>query len=157
MNISQVIIYCDGACLGNPGPGGYAAILMSPHHPGSERVVSGFEFDTTNNRMEIKAAIEGLKAIKKPCHVTIFSDSQYLVKGMNEWIKKWLISNFKGSNKKDIANIDLWQELYSISKKYQLNWQWVRGHAGNEWNERADEIAKEQAGLALHQSRRVKL
>jgi len=155
MGIYQVIIYCDGACLGNPGPGGYAALLMSPHHPNSERVVSGFELATTNNRMEIMAALEGLKALKKPCQVTVFSDSQYVIKGMSEWIKKWLISDFKGSSKKDIANIDLWQELYATAKQHQIDWQWVRGHAGNEWNERVDEIAREQAGFALHQSRMV--
>lgn len=152
MNFAKVIIYCDGACLGNPGPGGFAALLMAPKHPNSERVVSGFELATTNNRMELRAAIEGLKALSRPCQATVFSDSQYVVKGMSEWIKNWLRSDFKSSNKKEIANVDLWRELYEVASNHQVNWQWVRGHSGNEWNERVDEIAREQAGLALHRT-----
>lgn len=148
--MSKIIIYCDGACLGNPGPGGYAALLMLAHNPVTERVVSGLEYETTNNRMELKAALEGLKALKKSCDVTIFSDSQYVVKGMSAWIKNWLKSGFKNARNQPIANADLWQELYNTSKLHQVTWRWVRGHSGDELNERVDEIAREQAGLAQH-------
>ncbi len=149
MTEPKITIYCDGACLGNPGPGGFAALLML-NKSSEERVVSGFELATTNNRMELKAAIAGLNALKKKCRVELFSDSQYLVKGMNEWIHNWQRSGFKGANKKDIANVDLWKELVTISKNHFISWKWVKGHAGNEFNERVDEIAREQAGLALH-------
>lgn len=148
--MSKIIIYCDGACLGNPGPGGYAALLMLEKDPGTERVVSGFEYQTTNNRMELKAAIEGLKALKKKCHVTLFSDSQYVVKGMSEWMKNWQKSGFKNARNKEIVNADLWQELLEASSSHQVLWRWVRGHSGNELNDRVDEIAREQAGLAQH-------
>src|SRR5437879_301832 len=123
--MSKIIIYCDGACLGNPGPGGFAALLMLADAPTTERVVSGFEYQTTNNRMELKAAIEGLKALKKKCHVTLYSDSQYVVKGMNEWIKNWQVSGFKSARNKEIANADLWQELLLASKPHQVQWRWV--------------------------------
>ena len=149
MTEPKVTIYCDGACLGNPGPGGFAALLML-NKSSDERVVSGFELATTNNRMELKAAIAGLAALKKKCRVELFSDSQYVVKGMNEWIHNWQRSQFKGANKKDIANVDLWKELVAVSQNHLISWKWVRGHAGNEFNERVDEIAREQAGLALH-------
>jgi ribonuclease HI len=143
----QVIIYCDGACLGNPGPGGYAALLLSEN---KEKVVFGHENLTTNNRMELKAAIEGLRALKRKCQVKIFSDSQYVVKGMNEWIKGWQKNGFKNAKKQNIANADLWIELWEISLTHKVSFHWVRGHAGNELNERVDEIAKEQAGIAFH-------
>ena len=108
MTEPKITIYCDGACLGNPGPGGFAALLML-NKSKEERVVSGFELATTNNRMELKAALAGLSALKKKCHVELFSDSQYLVKGMNEWIHNWQRSGFKGANKKDIANVDVYK------------------------------------------------
>lgn len=148
--MSNIIIYCDGACLGNPGPGGYAALLMLAEDPRTERVVSGFEYQTTNNRMELKAAIEGLKALKKKCHVTLFSDSQYVVKGMSEWMKNWQRTGFKNARNKEIVNADLWQELLKASSAHHVLWRWVRGHSGNELNDRVDEIAREQAGLAQH-------
>jgi len=149
--MSKIIIYCDGACLGNPGPGGYAALLMLADSPSTERVVSGLENQTTNNRMELRAAIEGLKALKKKCHVTVYSDSQYVVKGMNEWIKNWQKTGFKNARKQAIANADLWQDLLLASQAHHVSWRWVRGHSGNELNERVDEIAREQALLAQHQ------
>lgn len=148
----DVIIYCDGACLGNPGPGGYAAILMA--HPQKEKVVAGHEPLTTNNRMELKAAIYGLRALKRTCRVKVFSDSQYVVKGMNEWIKGWQKNDFKNAKKQSVANADLWMELLEAANNHKVTWQWVRGHAGNELNERVDEIAREQAGLALHMAKR---
>lgn len=150
MTLPKVTIYCDGACLGNPGPGGFAALLMLQNST-EERVVTGYELSTTNNRMELKAALFGLNALKKRCHVELFSDSQYVVKGMNEWIHNWQRSGFRGANKKEIVNVDLWKELILASRNHNVVWKWVRGHAGNELNERVDEIAREQAGLALHQ------
>lgn len=148
---NKVIIYCDGACLGNPGPGGYAALLMLEHQAKTERVICGFELATTNNRMELRAAIEGLRALKRRCRVTIFCDSLYVVKGMTEWMPGWQASGFKNAKRKKIANMDLWQELIDVALLHDISWQWVRGHAGNELNDRVDEIAREQAGLALHQ------
>jgi ribonuclease HI len=151
MKPPQVIIYCDGACIGNPGPGGYAALLMLNIQPLKERVVCGYEISTTNNRMELKAAIAGLQALKKKCQVIIYCDSQYVVKGITEWIIAWQKSGFKTSQKKPVANADLWQILMEISKMHVISWRWVRAHSGNEFNERVDEIAREQAGLAFHQ------
>lgn len=150
--MSEIIIYCDGACLGNPGPGGFAALLMMRKNIKQEKVVSGFEYDTTNNRMELRAAIEGLRALKREAHVEIHCDSLYVIKGMTEWMKKWQASGFKNARKKDIANIDLWQELSAVAATHHVTWKWVRGHSGNVWNERVDEIAREQAGLAQHQA-----
>lgn len=150
MTLSNVIIYCDGACLGNPGPGGFAALLLLKGSK-EERVVSGLEENTTNNRMELRAAIEGLRALKRKCHVELFSDSQYVIKGMTEWMSGWQRSGFKNARNKEIANADLWQDLVLIANLHQVSWHWVRGHSGNELNERVDEIAREQAGLAFHQ------
>jgi ribonuclease HI len=147
---SEIVIYCDGACLGNPGPGGYAALLMIKGQPSKEKVVAGYELSTTNNRMELRGAIAGLVALKRKCKATIFCDSQYVVKGMTEWIFGWQKSGFKNAKKKDIANLDLWQELLEVANKHDVIWQWVRGHAGNDLNERVDEIAREQALLAQH-------
>lgn len=146
----EVIIYCDGACIGNPGPGGYAALLMLKAKDSQEKVVCGYELATTNNRMELRAAIEGLKALKRKCHVTVFCDSQYVVKGMTEWMAGWQKSGFKNSKKQDVANVDLWQNLVEVAGLHVVSWRWVRAHAGHEFNERVDEIAREQAGLALH-------
>lgn len=154
MATSPVIIYCDGACLGNPGPGGFAALLFLKSSSSDERVVSGYELSTTNNRMELRAAIEGLRALKRKCHVELYSDSQYVIKGMNEWMPKWQRSGFKNAQKKEIANGDLWRDLLGIAGEHFVTWRWVRGHSGNEFNERVDEIAQEQAGLALHQLRK---
>lgn len=153
MHFSKVTIYCDGACLGNPGPGGYAALLLLDKTD-KELVVSGNELSTTNNRMELKAALAGLLALKKKCRVELFSDSQYLVKGMTEWMHNWQKNGFKNAQKKEIVNVDLWRELLDINKKHQIIWKWVKGHAGHELNERVDEIAREQAGLALHEMHR---
>lgn len=150
---NEVIMYCDGACLGNPGPGGYAALLMVPAKNHTEKVVCGYELETTNNRMELKAAIAGLLALKRNCRITIFCDSLYVIKGMTEWMANWLKSDFKNSQRKNVANVDLWQELLAATNGHAISWRWVRGHSGDEHNERVDEIAKEQAGLALHQLR----
>lgn len=145
MTSQKVVIYCDGACLGNPGPGGYAGLIMLKSDKKKEKVVAGFEDNTTNNRMELKAAILSLKTLKKPCEVEIYCDSQYVVKGITLWILAWQKNNFKNAQNKPIANQDLWQELFLITKKHKVTWNWVKAHDGNEYNERVDEIAKEQA------------
>jgi ribonuclease HI len=155
MTLTKVVIYCDGACLGNPGPGGYAALLIYQQHKTVERVVAGFENKSTNNRMELRAAIEGLRVLKRKCHVKVYSDSQYLVKGMKEWLQNWLKNNFRGANKKPITNQDLWEELSELKEMHEIEWNWVRGHAGNLHNERVDEIAREQALLAQHLQRKA--
>jgi ribonuclease HI len=151
MGKPKVIIYCDGACLGNPGPGGYAALLMHEHKMATERVIFGSTPHTTNNQMELTAALEGLKALKRACVVHIFTDSQYLIKGMTEWMFNWQKNGFKTAAKKNIANIDLWQELWKTSQNHEITWRWVKGHSGHPLNDRVDEIAREQALLAQHQ------
>jgi ribonuclease HI len=149
--MNHVSIYCDGACLGNPGPGGYAALLMAHDQKLRERVVCGYELSTTNNRMEIKAAIAGLSALKKKCRVSLYCDSLYVIKGMTEWMEGWIRSGWKTANNKLVKNVDLWQELVVSAQCHEVIWSWVKGHAGNKYNERVDEIAREQAGLAYHQ------
>ena len=150
----NIIIYCDGACLGNPGPGGYAALLIHKGKTVSEKVVAGSEKFTTNNKMELMAAISGLEALKKPCSVEIYCDSQYVIKGITEWLENWQARGFKTSNGKAVANEELWRRLSAAVQVHRVSWHWVRGHAGNELNERVDEIAKEQAALAAHGSHR---
>lgn len=152
MTFPKVIIYSDGACLGNPGPGGYAAILISQAHQ-TERVVAGKKTMTTNNQMELMGAIVGLRALKKKCHVTLFSDSTYVVKGMTEWITSWKKTGFRNAKKQSIANQDLWIDLDNAAKVHEVTWRWVKAHAGVEYNERVDEIAREQALLAMHEQK----
>jgi ribonuclease HI len=132
-----VNLYSDGSSLGNPGAGGYCAIL---EYKGKERVVSGSEADTTNNRMELKAVIEGIKALKEPCEVHVTSDSSYVVKGINEWLAGWIKKDFK-----KVKNPDLWQEYIEVSKIHSVIATWVRGHNGHEENERCDTIARNEA------------
>jgi len=132
-----VKIYTDGACWGNPGPGGWAAILISRGH---RKEISGAEQQTTNNRMEITAALEGLRALKRPTFVNLFTDSSYLVNAATAWLPGW---KARGWRRKDgvLLNADLWQELDREIAKHQISWTWVKGHAGNRYNERADELA----------------
>ena len=148
-NKPAVQIYCDGACLGNPGPGGWATLLLTSRAGKEhERVISGGETLTTNNRMELRAAIEGFKALKRSCSVSLYSDSQYVVKGMKEWIFGWQKNNWKNAARKPIENQDLWQELLQASSDHQVKWHWVKGHAGHPQNERVDEVAREEAEKA---------
>lgn len=144
--MSDVEIYCDGACLGNPGPGGYAALLVAirggKRH---EKVVSGSEELTTNNRMELTAAIEGIRSLRRRSKVRLYSDSQYVVKGMKEWIHNWIAKDWKNSSRKPVENVDLWQVLSALSNEHDISWNWVKGHAGHPENERVDQIAREQA------------
>jgi ribonuclease HI len=136
-----VKIFTDGACSGNPGPGGWAALLI---YQGREKEISGSEKSTTNNRMELTAAVKALQALKEPCQVEFYTDSEYLKKGITEWIENWKKLGWRrGSPGKTrpLANADLWQELDQISAEHQISWHWVRGHAGHPENERVDRLA----------------
>lgn len=135
-----VEIFCDGACSGNPGPGGYGAILRCG---GKEKEISGGTPDTTNNRMEMTAVIEALKLLTRPCHVCITTDSQYVVKGMTEWIEGWQRKGWKNSKKEAVLNRDLWESLLEQTQRHTIKWNWVRGHAGHAENERCDQLARE--------------
>lgn len=137
--MKKVTLYTDGACSGNPGLGGYCAILI---YKGIEKVVSGSEIDTTNNRMELKGVIEGLKALKEACEVDLYSDSQYVVSAFTEnWIEDWQKKGWKTASKSPVKNVDLWQELLSLYKKHKINFIKVKGHSDNEFNNRCDKIA----------------
>ena len=135
----KVEIFSDGACSGNPGPGGWGVLLR---HNGHEKELSGFEPDTTNNRMELTAAIAGLEALTQPCHVRLTTDSEYLKKGMTEWIKDWVRRGWKTAQKKPVANRDLWERLLNLTQTHQVDWHWVRGHDGHDENERCDMLAR---------------
>ena len=139
LNRKTVEIYSDGACSGNPGPGGWGTILR---YDGREKELSGFDPATTNNRMEMMAAIAGLEALKRPCHVRLTTDSQYLHKGMTEWIQGWIRKGWKNSKKEEVLNRDLWERLLNACNPHQVDWVWVRGHAGHPENERCDELAR---------------
>jgi ribonuclease HI len=134
-----VEIFSDGACSGNPGPGGWGTILRSG---GQVKELSGFAPETTNNRMEMLGAIAGLEALKRPCRVRITTDSQYLVKGMTEWIHGWQKKGWKNSKKEEVLNRDLWERLLALCRQHRVEWAWVRGHAGHPENERCDELAR---------------
>lgn len=138
-NNSWVEIFSDGACSGNPGPGGWGTVLRCGAR---EKELSGYEPATTNNRMELMAAIAGLEALKRPCKVRITTDSQYLKKGMTEWIEGWVKRGWKNSQKKPVANRDLWERLLELTAAHQIEWHWVRGHDGHVENERCDELAR---------------
>ncbi len=137
--MKKVIIYTDGACSGNPGPGGWGAVLKMGEN---EKDISGGEANTTNNRMELMAAIEALNALKESCDVAIYTDSQYVRRGITEWIHGWQKNGWKNSQKKPVKNADLWQDLLKAEARHQVAWHWVKGHAGDEYNERADTLAR---------------
>lgn len=134
----KVELFTDGACRGNPGPGGWGAILR---YNGIEKTVRGAEMLTTNNRMELTAAIEGLKALKVPCEVAITTDSQYVRLGITTWIHNWRKNGWRTANKKPVKNADLWQALVLALETHQVEWHWVKGHSGHRENELADELA----------------
>ena len=136
----EVEIFTDGACVGNPGPGGWAAILR---YKNVVKEISGAEPYTTNNRMELTAVIEALKALKEPCKVTICTDSQYVQKGITEWLRRWKKRNWLSTSKAKVKNVDLWKALDREASKHQVTWKWVRGHSGVRENERCDRLAKE--------------
>ncbi len=134
-----VELYVDGACRGNPGPGGWGALLR---FRGSEKILKGAVPNTTNNRMELTAAIEGLKALTRPCMVSIYTDSEYVQKGMTQWIKKWRVNQWRNGDNKPVKNVELWQELDALCHFHDIAWHWVRGHSGHPENERVDELAR---------------
>jgi ribonuclease HI len=136
----QVIIHTDGACSGNPGPGGWGAILQSG---GKTRELKGGELATTNNRMELMAAIQALEALTRDCKVELHTDSQYVQKGIHEWIHGWKKRGWLTADKKPVKNEDLWKRLDAARLRHQVDWRWVKGHAGHELNERADQLARE--------------
>ena len=144
-----VEIYTDGACRGNPGPGGWGAILRTR---GQEKEISGAESQTTNNRMELQAAIAALQALKRPVDVRLYTDSQYLRNGVLTWLPQWKQRGWKTANKKPVKNQDLWQVLEAEAVKHRIEWHWVKGHAGHPENERADALANAaiEALLAVH-------
>lgn len=143
-----VIIYSDGACSGNPGPGGWGAVLI---YGDKRRELSGGEAETTNNRMELRAATEALLALKRPVTAELHTDSQYVRKGITEWIGKWKANGWKTADKKPVKNADLWAKLDEARQRHKISWHWVKGHAGEVENERADELARQ--GMAPFKKR----
>jgi ribonuclease HI len=139
MDKPLVTIYTDGACRGNPGPGGWGAILRYGKH---EKAISGGEKDTTNNRMELRAALEALRALTEPCRVVLYTDSEYLKKGITLWMPNWKKRNWRRKGGK-LANVDLWMKLDEEIVRHEVRWRWVKGHAGNTYNERVDKLARE--------------
>ncbi len=140
--MKKVRIYTDGACKGNPGPGGWGALLLAG---GSERELCGGESGTTNNRMELTAVIEALTALKRPCHVVLFLDSEYVRKGITEWIGGWKARGWRTAAKQPVKNVDLWQRLDALvtDAGHRIEWHWVKGHSGDPGNERADSLANQ--------------
>ena len=137
--MTPVLIYTDGACSGNPGPGGWGAVLISGGH---ERELSGAEPMTTNNRMELMAAIKALEALKRPCRVELHTDSQYLRQGITEWMPSWKARGWLTADKKPVKNEDLWKQLDAARAHHEVSWRWVKGHSGHPLNERADGLAR---------------
>ena len=135
--MKKIEIFTDGSSLGNPGPGGWCAILR---YNENEKIISGGEEYTTNNKMELTAVIKALKALKEPCEIELFSDSTYVLKGINEWLEKWVKKNFK-----NVKNVELWKEFLEVSKPHKINIHWVKGHSGHKENEICDKIAKKEA------------
>jgi len=140
MKVKTVIIHTDGACSGNPGPGGWGAIL---DYEGTIKELCGGEVLTTNNRMELQAAIEALNALKRACKVEMHVDSQYVKDGITKWIHGWQKNGWKTADKKPVKNLELWQALAQAIKRHEISWHWVKGHAGHSENERADELARQ--------------
>jgi ribonuclease HI len=138
-----VEIYADGACKGNPGPGGWGVLLRAR---GAEKELYGGEAQTTNNRMELTAVIRALESLKRRCTVRLYTDSQYVQKGMSEWIHDWKRRGWRTADKKPVKNLDLWQRLDELTRAHEIEWHWVRGHAGHPENERADELANRAIG-----------
>jgi ribonuclease HI len=140
LSTEDVEIFTDGGCIGNPGPGGWAALLR---YKGIEREFAGFDPETTNNRMEMMAAIQGLEALKRPMKVQLYTDSTYLKDGISKWIFNWKQNNWRTSDKKPVKNQDLWERLDALTHLHQVTWNWVKGHAGHVENERVDQLVQE--------------
>ncbi len=139
MTPNSVIIYSDGACEGNPGPGGWAALLQ---YGDQVKEISGYEAQTTNNRMELTAALRALQALKRPCSIEFFTDSEYLKNGITQWMAAWRARNWRRKGG-ELANVDLWKALDTAVRPHQITWHWVKGHAGNQLNEKVDRLAKQ--------------
>ncbi|MDR0555686.1 MAG: ribonuclease HI [Holosporaceae bacterium] len=139
--MKKVVIYTDGACKGNPGPGGWGAIILDGLH---ERELCGSDESTTNNRMELMAAIMALESLQGDCSIAIYTDSKYLVGGMTKWMNGWIKNSWKNSEGKAVKNKELWVRLLALSRKRNISWHWVEGHAGQKYNERVDKLAKSQ-------------
>ena len=146
--MNSIEIYTDGACKGNPGPGGWGVLLKSG---GTEKELFGGELETTNNRMEMTAVIEALEALKRPCEVTLYLDSEYVRKGITEWIHGWKARGWRTAAKQPVKNVDLWQRLDALvaGSGHKIDWRWVKGHAGHPGNERADALANRGVDVAL--------
>ena len=147
--MKQVEIYTDGACRGNPGPGGWGALLRSNGH---EKELCGGQLDTTNNQMELLAAIKALESLKEPCKIDLFTDSKYVKNGITQWIINWKTNGFKNAKKKPVLNAELWIRLDTLVSKHDINWLWVKGHSGHIDNERADALANRGLELRLRES-----
>lgn len=145
----SLIIYTDGACKGNPGPGGWGAILISGKN---EKELFGGEANTTNNRMELLAVIRALEALKRPCQIALYTDSQYVCKGISEWLVGWKAKGWKTAAKQPVKNVDLWQTLDALVQQHKISWHWVKGHAGHPGNERADQLANRGVEAVLAES-----
>ncbi len=142
----KVLIYTDGACSGNPGPGGWGAVLM---YGDKRKTMCGGELATTNNRMELMGAIQALEVLNKPCKVELHTDSQYVMKGVTQWIHGWKARGWKTADKSPVKNEDLWKRLDAARARHDVDWRWVKGHAGHEFNEEADELARKGLKEAL--------
>jgi ribonuclease HI len=140
--LKHVHIFTDGACKGNPGPGGWAAVLRLGAH---EKELTGGARDTTNNRMELTAVIRALAALTQPCEVTLQTDSRYVIDGITKWVHGWIKKGWVNSKREPVANEDLWRDLLIVTRKHKITWEWVKGHAGNPENERADRLASAEA------------
>ncbi|KRG66566.1 ribonuclease H [Stenotrophomonas terrae] len=140
--MKSIEVHTDGACLGNPGPGGWGALLR---YKGHERELSGGEGHTTNNRMELMAAIMGLETLSEPCNIILFTDSQYVRQGITEWMPSWVRRNWKTAGGDQVKNRDLWERLHEATQRHQIDWRWVKGHSGDPDNERVDQLARDAA------------
>lgn len=138
-------IFTDGACKGNPGPGGWGALIRYGDH---EKEISGGDPDTTNNRMELMAAIQALNILIEPCSIRLFTDSKYVLDGITKWVAGWQRNGWKNASKQPVRNADLWHDLIEAAARHEIDWQWVKGHSGHEGNERADTLASDAADLA---------
>ncbi len=143
--MKHVEIFTDGACKGNPGPGGWGAVIRYGKH---EKEISGGEPDTTNNRMELRAVIEALKILIEPCRITLYTDSKYVLDGMTKWIEGWQRNGWKNASKQPVRNADLWHDLIEAAARHEIAWEWVKGHSGHPENERADRLASDAAEVA---------
>lgn len=144
--MDSVEIYTDGACRGNPGPGGWAAVLRSGTH---EKILQGSEALTTNNRMELTAAVSALQVLTRPTNVVVYTDSKYVQQGISEWLPSWRARGWKTADKKPVKNLDLWQTLQQATVGHTVEWRWVRGHAGNPYNEQVDRLANEAIDMMM--------